>query len=94
MHVGEETFHSIRMNAVEYERVVADINLLLDEYELDETTMATEYPTLHRFFGALGAITSESDNTPVLADTPLVDDDDDEEAELEATDQSDKQEGT
>lgn len=80
MHVGEEVFHSIRMNQLEYNAVVAEIDRLLEDHELDEDDIGMNYPTLHRFFSALGAI--RNDTTPIIPDTPLVDDDEDTDLDL------------
>lgn len=80
MHVGEEVFHSIRMNQLEYNAVVAEIDRLLEDCELDEDDIGMNYPTLHRFFTALGAIRDAT--TPIVPETPLVDDDEDDDLDL------------
>ena len=80
MHIGEEVFHSIRMNQLEMNAVVAEIDRLLEDNEIDEDDIGMQYPTLHPFFTALGALNDAT--TPIIPETPLVDDDEDEEVEV------------
>ena len=80
MHVGEETFYSIRLNALEMNAVAAEIDRLLEDNELGEDDVGMNYPALHRFFTCLGAL--RDDTTPIIPETPLVDDDTEPEMEM------------